>query len=81
MGPENRYPRSFLVRKNGRVIAHAQADPRTIHTLAGDLAVLALCRVCTDPSVRGKRLGQALSARRSNLWIAECIHFRCFKRE
>jgi len=59
-GPENQYPRSFLVRENGRVIAHAQADPRTVRTSAGDLTVLALCRVCTDPVVRGRKLGQAV---------------------
>ena len=59
-GPANQYPRSFLVRENGRVIAHAQADPRTVRTSAGDLTVLALCRVCTDPVVRGRKLGQRL---------------------
>ena len=59
-GPESEYPRSFLIRENGRIIAHAQADPRTIRTSAGDLIVLALCRVCTDPSVRGQKLGQAI---------------------
>jgi predicted N-acetyltransferase YhbS len=59
-GPDNLYPRSFLFRENGRVIAHAQADPRTIHTPAGDLTILALCRVCTDPVVRGRKLGQAV---------------------
>lgn len=59
-GPEAEYPRSFLVREGSRVIAHAEADPRTIRTQVGDLRVLALCRVCTDPAVRGRRLGQAL---------------------
>jgi hypothetical protein len=59
-GPEAQYPRSFLIRDGGRLIAHAQADPRTLRTTAGDLTVLALCRVCTDPAVRGKRLGQAV---------------------
>jgi predicted N-acetyltransferase YhbS len=59
-GPANQYPRSFLFREGGRIIAHAQADPRTIRTSAGDITVLALCRVCTDPAVRGKKLGQAV---------------------
>lgn len=59
-GPETEYPRSFLIRENGRIIAHAQADPRTIRTSDGDLKTLALCRVCTDPSVRGKNLGRAV---------------------
>jgi predicted N-acetyltransferase YhbS len=59
-GPPEQHPRSFLVREAGRVIAHAQADPRTVRTTAGDLTVLALCRVCTDPVVRGRKLGQAV---------------------
>lgn len=59
-GPEAKYPRSLLVRHGSRVIAHAQADPRTIRTTAGDVTVLALARVCTDPAVRGKKLGQTV---------------------
>ena len=59
-GPEAQYPRSFLVREGDRLVAHAQADPRTIKTSAGEITILALCRVCTDPAVRGKKLGQAV---------------------
>ncbi|HVT27918.1 MAG TPA: GNAT family N-acetyltransferase [Lacipirellulaceae bacterium] len=59
-GPEVEHPRSFLVRQSGRVIAHASAYPRTIGTTQGDITVLALARVCTDPSIRGKRLGDAV---------------------
>ena len=59
-GPDAQQPRSFLVREGGRVIAHASAFPRTISTSAGDLTVLALARVCTDPAVRGRKLGQAV---------------------
>jgi predicted N-acetyltransferase YhbS len=60
-GPESQRPRSFLVREGGRVIAHASAMPRTIGTSAGDVTVLALARVCTDPAVRGRKLGQAVT--------------------
>jgi predicted N-acetyltransferase YhbS len=60
-GPEAQRPRSFLVREGGRVIAHASVYPRTIGTSAGDLTVLALARVCTDPAVRGRKLGQAVT--------------------
>lgn len=60
-GPEVQHPRSFLVREGDRIIAHAQADPRTIRTTAGDLTVLALCRVCTLPEIRGRKLGRALA--------------------
>jgi len=60
-GPEAEQPRSFFVRDGGRVIAHASAYPRTIRTTAGDMTVLALARVCTDPAVRGRKLGQAVT--------------------
>jgi predicted N-acetyltransferase YhbS len=59
-GPEREHPRSFVVRDGGRVIAHASAYPRTIGTSQGDMTVLALARVCTDPEARGRKLGQAV---------------------
>ena len=60
-GPEAEHPRAFAVREGGRVIAHAAGYPRTIGTGAGDLTVLALARVCTDPAARGRKLGQAVT--------------------
>ncbi len=60
-GPESQRPRSLVVREGGRVIAHASVTPRTIATNAGDLTVLALARVCTDPAARGRKLGQAVT--------------------
>jgi predicted GNAT family N-acyltransferase len=59
-GPDEEYPRMFVIRESGRVIAQASADPRTIGTSAGEITVLALSRVCTDPAVRGRKLGQAV---------------------
>jgi predicted N-acetyltransferase YhbS len=59
-GPEEQHPRSFVVREGDRVIAHASFDPRTISTRNGELTVLALARVCSDPAVRGRKLGQAV---------------------
>lgn len=59
-GPDDEHPRSFLIREGGRVIAHSSAEPRTIGTSAGDMTVLALARVCTEPAVRGKKLGEAV---------------------
>lgn len=59
-GPEEEYPRSFLIREAGRVVAHSSAYPRTIGTLKGAITVLALARVCTDPAVRGRKLGDAV---------------------
>jgi hypothetical protein len=60
-GPERQHPRSFVVRDGARVVAHASFDPRTIGTPQGDMKVLALARVCTDPAVRGRKLGQAVT--------------------
>src|SRR5437899_6098129 len=59
-GPEDEYPRSFLIREGGRVVAHSSAYPRTIGTSKGDITILALARVCTNPSVRGRKLGDAV---------------------
>jgi GNAT superfamily N-acetyltransferase len=59
-GPEAEHPRLFVIRDGRHVIACASANPRTIGTTAGDMTVLALARVCTDPAARGKRLGQAV---------------------
>jgi predicted N-acetyltransferase YhbS len=59
-GPEDEYPRSFLIRDAGRVVAHSSACPRRISTGSGDMTVLALARVCTDPAVRGRKLGDAV---------------------
>ncbi|HEX4412822.1 MAG TPA: GNAT family N-acetyltransferase [Lacipirellulaceae bacterium] len=59
-GPEPRFPRSLVVRDNGRVTAHADASPRTVKVPGHDLTVLALARVCTTPETRGQGLGHAL---------------------
>ena len=59
-GPEAEFPRSVIIREGGRVIAHAAVLPRTIGTSEGDMTILALARVCTDPAERGRKLGQAV---------------------
>lgn len=59
-GPEAQHPRSVVVREAGRVTAHAGADPRTIGTSQGELTILALGKVCTDPAERGRKLGAAV---------------------
>jgi hypothetical protein len=59
-GPNDMYPRMFVIRENGRVIAQASADPRTLGSTTGEVTILALSRVCTDPAVRGRKLGQAV---------------------
>jgi predicted N-acetyltransferase YhbS len=62
-GPNEQFPRSFLIRENSRVIAHSYVEPRTLRTAAGDLTVLALARVCTDAAARGRHLGEAVVRR------------------
>ncbi|HJQ78479.1 MAG TPA: GNAT family N-acetyltransferase [Lacipirellulaceae bacterium] len=59
-GPEEQHPRSYVVREGDRVIAHASFDPRTISAGDKEITVLALARVCSDPAVRGRRLGRAV---------------------
>jgi predicted N-acetyltransferase YhbS len=59
-GPEEQHPRSYVIREADRVIAHASFDPRTIGTTDGDMTILALARVCSDPAMRGRHLGQAV---------------------
>src|SRR5215213_458778 len=59
-GPEEQHPRSFLIREEDRVVAHAGVYPRTIGTSKGGITILALARVCTEPIVRGRRYGDAV---------------------
>ncbi|HEY4233907.1 MAG TPA: GNAT family N-acetyltransferase [Lacipirellulaceae bacterium] len=59
-GPEAEFPRALVIRENGRVIAHAAALPRTIGTSAGDITIMALAQVCSDPDLRGRGLGDAV---------------------
>jgi predicted N-acetyltransferase YhbS len=59
-GPEEQHPRSFVVREGERVIAHASFDPRIVASGDDEITVLALARVCSDPAMRGRKLGQAV---------------------
>ena len=60
-GPESQFPRSFLIRENGRAIAHAGIVPRTIRTGAAEFTIAGLTGVCTDPAARGRGLGELLA--------------------
>jgi predicted N-acetyltransferase YhbS len=57
-GPELEFPRALVIRQDGRMIAHAAALPRTIGTAAGNVTILGLSQVCSDPELRGRGLGQ-----------------------
>jgi len=59
-GPESQRPRSIFIRDGERVVGHAGADARTVGTSKGEVTVLALARVCTDPAERGRNLGAAV---------------------
>lgn len=78
-GPEAQHTRSFVVREGGHIVAHAQAEPRTVKTSAGDITVLALCRVCTNPEVRGKKLGQAVVTEAFKLVDSGAFRFALFQ--
>jgi len=78
-GPEQQHPRSFVIREDGRVVAHASAYPRTIGTAAGELTILALARVCTDPAARGRKLGQAVTRAAFDLVDAGMFPFALFQ--
>jgi predicted N-acetyltransferase YhbS len=59
-GHDAQAPRSYVVLDGGRVIAHALIFARTVRTLAGELTIAALARVCSDPDRRGQGLGEAV---------------------
>lgn len=60
-GPDAQAPRSFIVREDGRVIAHSGIIPRLIGTSAGDFVIAGLARVCCDPNQRGRGLGEVIA--------------------
>ena len=51
-------PRSLVIRDGSRMVAHAAIMPRTVGTSRGELTLLALAHVCTDPDIRGQQLGK-----------------------
>lgn len=57
-GPEKQAPRSFVIREQDRVIAHAAVIPRSINTSHGEMTIAGLCKVCSDPDLRGQGLGE-----------------------
>lgn len=58
-GPVDLAPRVFVLRDAAekRVIAAAVLEPRTLGTIAGDLTILGLAKVCSHPDYRGEGLG------------------------
>lgn len=60
-GPADQAPRAFVVVEDGRVVAHAAILARTVGTTAGDRTIAGLSRVCSDPSLRGRGLGDLVT--------------------
>lgn len=59
-GPDSQAPISFLIWEDDRVIAHSLTFARMIGSQSGDLSVLALAMVGSDPDCRGRGLGAAV---------------------
>jgi hypothetical protein len=57
-GPAELAPRSVVIRRDGRVVAHAMLFARTVKTAEGPLTVAALSKVCVDAALRGQHLGE-----------------------
>ncbi|MBX3425176.1 MAG: GNAT family N-acetyltransferase [Pirellulales bacterium] len=57
-GPHNQRPRSFLLREQGKAIAHASIVSREIILGSERVVVAGLARVCTAPEQRGRGLGE-----------------------
>lgn len=60
-GPEEQAPISYLIWNEDRVIAHAVTFGRTVGVSSGEMTVMALAFVATDPTCRGQGLGAAVT--------------------
>ena len=58
VGSDAQAPRNFVVREEGRVVAHSTFVTRTIGTSEGELTIAGLARVCSDPQSRSRGLGR-----------------------
>ncbi|QDV75197.1 hypothetical protein K2D_34620 [Planctomycetes bacterium K2D] len=60
-GPVECGPVSHIILQEDRVVAHAVTFGRTVGANAGELTVMALAYVATDPECRGQGLGAAVT--------------------
>ncbi len=51
-------PRSVVIQRERRVVAHAMVIARTVRTEIGPLTVAGLSKVCVDADQRGQHLGE-----------------------
>lgn len=59
-GPESQAPISYLIVDDDAVIGHSLTFARKVATAEGELTVMALAMVATDPERRGQGLGAAV---------------------
>ncbi len=78
-GPEQRVPLSFVVREKENVIAHAAVIPRNIVTSQGELTIAGLCKVCSDPKLRGQGLGELVVRKVFDMVDADDFRFSLFQ--
>ena len=78
-GPATHAPRALVVVEAGRVVANATMLPRTVGTERGDMIIGGLARVCTDPTVRGRGLGEAVVRAALGLVDAGAFQFALFQ--
>jgi predicted N-acetyltransferase YhbS len=78
-GPAAQAPRSLVILDGGRVVAHAMIVPRRIDTSAGEMVIGGLARVCTDPALRGRGLGEQVTRAALGLVDAGVFRFALFQ--
>ena len=78
-GPAAQAPRSLVILEAGRVVAHALMLPRRIDTSAGEMVIGGLARVCTDPMLRGRGLGEQVTRAAFGLVDAGVFPFALFQ--
>ncbi|TWU00381.1 hypothetical protein Pla108_13300 [Botrimarina colliarenosi] len=60
-GSSQQEPISYLIWEGNKLIAHAMTFCRVVGTSAGDLPIMALAMVASDPACRGQGLGAAVT--------------------
>ena len=78
-GPNSRAPISFLVWRGERVVAHALTFARTVKSEQGELPVMALAMVASDPACRGEGLGAAVAEAALGRVDAGAVPFALFQ--
>lgn len=78
-GSDAQWPRSFVLRNEGEIVAHAAVMPRKIGTHEGEILIAALSRVCTNPEKRGRGWGEQVVRAALALVDAGVFRFSLFQ--